>query len=139
MLSEHVEVVGGHYGTGDRLGLFDAGDREAPARPNCGVDVDSRLLLQPLVERFGDVFAGPDAYQPIGLGIGQRLQQHCVDNAEDRRVGPHPECNGDDGDAGKRNVAEQVSERVSEVLRKAEHGTHYPWGTVSPGWGNTAR
>jgi hypothetical protein len=40
----------------------------------------------------------PHADNPLGVGEGKRLQQHCVDEAEDRRIGADAECQHGDRD-----------------------------------------
>ena len=39
--------------------------------------------------------------QPIAVLVGQRLEQHGADDAEDRRVGPDAERQGQDGHRGE--------------------------------------
>lgn len=56
-----------------------------------------------------------DAYQAIGVGEGQRLEQHTVDDAENHRVGGDAERQGGDRDHGEAGVAHEVAKDLAEV------------------------
>ena len=52
-----------------------------------------------------------DPHQPVRIRERQRLQQHAVHDAEDERVGPEADGQGQDGD-----------DREERRVREAPHG-----------------
>ena len=58
------------------------------------------------------------SHQSIGLVIGQRPQEHGVDDAEERDVGADAEREAENGDEGEARRLEQLPGGV------AEHGRH---------------
>ena len=53
-----------------------------------------------------------------GAGIRDRPKEHCVNDAEDRRVGADPEREREDGGCGEPFVPAQLTQGVSHVLRE---------------------
>ena len=64
------------------------------------------------------------ADQPLGLGEGQRLQQHAVDDAEDGGGGADAERQRQDRDDGESGLRDEPAARVADVL--PEIGEHEP-------------
>ena len=61
-------------------------------------------------------------YQLIGLRIGQRIQQHCIDDREQSRVCAHSECDGDDHDRSEPGRLHKLAYGVTQILSKSIHG-----------------
>ena len=59
-----------------------------------------------------------DGHDSIGAGIRQRLQEHGVHHAEDRRIGADPERHDDDGEHGKARTVSQRPSRIPQVAEK---------------------
>ena len=53
----------------------------------------------------------------VAVRVGQRLEQHAVDDAEDRRVGADAERHRHDDDEGEAGVAAKGADPVAHVLR----------------------
>ena len=70
--------------------------------------------------------------QAPGVAVRQRLEQHAVDDAEDRAVGANAERERDDGDGREPGRPAQDANRVDEVLpqladvRTARHPPREP-------------
>ena len=62
-------------------------------------------------------------HQPLGVGERQRLEQHGVDDGEDRGIGADAERERGDGDRRKCRRAAQQPQRVADVLEEIAHGT----------------
>ena len=58
-------------------------------------------------------------HQLVPVAVGQRLQQHAVDNAEDRGVGADAERQGHDHQQAVARAAPQRADAVSDVLGEA--------------------
>ena len=137
-------VVGHERAAEDRL---DAEDAEEVRRDHAGVDAiglaalqqveihlvefDQRLELGRLVavgEVFLDRHAGvgaaderrrlADQHQPIAVGVGQRLQEHAVDDAEDRGVRADPEPERQDREQREAAVLEQRAHAEAQVVQQ---------------------
>src|SRR5205085_5145607 len=67
-----------------------------------------------------------DHHHALGRRIGERLQQHAVDDAEDSRVGADPERKREDGDDRVAGAPGQRAKRVSQVLLQRLHGRLIP-------------
>ena len=61
-------------------------------------------------------FVGPEAHDAIGVGIGQRPQQHRIDDAEDRGVRADAECERQHREGRERTRASHGAEGVAHVL-----------------------
>ena len=93
-------------------------------------DVFRGLPVLEIAERHT---AAPDAalleravenQKAVGVGKRQRLDQHAVDDAEERRINPDPQSEAGNDDGGYAAVPDQAAEGVANVL--AEHGTSLP-------------
>ena len=58
----------------------------------------------------------PDADDPLGIGIGERLEQHGVDEAEHRCVGADADRQHADGDDREDRIAPQQEQAVAYIL-----------------------
>jgi len=58
-------------------------------------------------------------HDPVGVRIGQRTQQHAVDDAEDRGVGANAEAEREDERHRKPGHARQAAQGDADVV---EHG-----------------
>ena len=56
-----------------------------------------------------------------GVGIGERLEQHGVDDGEDGGVGSDAEGQGGDGCDGEGWIREEHAEGVAEVMPEITH------------------
>src|SRR5262245_63953365 len=54
--------------------------------------------------------------QPLRLVVRHGIEQHCIDDAEDRRVRPNTERQRDDGNQREDRMLEQHSQRVAYIL-----------------------
>jgi hypothetical protein len=59
-----------------------------------------------------------DEDEPLGIGVGQRLQQDRVHNAEDGRVGTDAETERQHGDRGEGGGAAHHPEGVAQILEE---------------------
>ena len=57
--------------------------------------------------------------EPVAVAVGQRLEQHAADDAEDRRVGADAERQREDDDGGEAGAVSQRAQRVPEIGRDA--------------------
>ena len=57
----------------------------------------------------------PHVEQPVAVAVGQRLQQHAADHAENRGVGADAERQRDDDHRGERRAVTQGAQRVVQV------------------------
>ena len=58
----------------------------------------------------------PHLHDPVGVGIGQRAQQHAVHDTEDRRGRADPEGQRDDRDRGEAGILLKVADRVADIV-----------------------
>ena len=72
--------------------------------------------------------AAPDIHQPIRVAIGQRAEQHPVDNGEDRARGSDAERQGEHGERREERSPAGKAERMPDVGAK-----RLPEHVVSPG------
>ena len=71
---------------------------------------DSDVYLAPSgIQHLQDV-------QPLGVAERERLQQHAVDDAEDRAVGADAESEGEQRRRGERRGAPHHPHRIRDVL-----------------------
>ena len=61
---------------------------------------------------------GFDSHQFAGFGVGQRMQQGCVDDAVDGSGGSDAEGYGGDGNQGKSERPVQHSKRIADIEQK---------------------
>ena len=62
-----------------------------------------------------------DPHQSVRGGVGQRLEQHAVDDAEDTGRGPDPESQREDGHRGESLAARQYPNGVADVGDQGGH------------------
>ncbi len=86
---------------------------------------DSRVLkVSQLRDGDADVVrahagkVGFNSHQFAGVGVGQRMQQGCVDDAVDGGGGSDAEGHGGDGNQGKSGRPVQHAKRVAEIEEK---------------------
>ena len=65
----------------------------------------------------------PQGDDPLGVVIGQRAQQHSVDDAEERRGGADAKSEGENGDRDERGAGRQRAKGDSNVLKIGIHGS----------------
>ena len=63
----------------------------------------------------------PEVNDSVGVGIGQRTQQHTVDDAVDRRCGPDPEREGEDGHREEGRRPQEGAGHVANVSSERFH------------------
>jgi hypothetical protein len=68
--------------------------------------------------RLGQIRGAPDDRDPIGLAVGQRLEQHVLDHAEDRGVRADPERERRDRHQGEARRVTHETERVDQIACK---------------------
>ncbi len=126
-VTEDREDVGRRAGADHLLGiaLAVAADR----RPE-GVEADQavelrqlRLQIEEVARRDGEVddvavaHVVPHRPEPRGIVVGQRPQQHRIDDAENRGGGADAERDGQHGGDGKRRLAPQAAESEEHVAK----------------------
>src|SRR6185437_10429238 len=107
----------------DTLGLSGAGQILATLEDRGHIFKYTRSHLEVIQFRLGkpDVpqpYAGlvkEDSYQTIGIGVGQRTQQHGVYDAENGRVSSHAQSQCHDCNRGKTWILAQQSESMAQV------------------------
>ena len=62
-------------------------------------------------------------HESIRIGVRQRLQQHAIDDAEDRAVCADAERQRDNCDHGKSGTLDKTAKRVTDVLPEGVHPT----------------
>ena len=81
----------------------------------------------------------PDAHQPSGVVVRERLEQDRVDDAEDRRRGPDPERERETGGRAEGGLTSDPAEPEPDVLTEVVHHVAQPsrWVRLSarPGRG----
>ena len=126
--AKEAEVRLGGVDTVDLLGNG-AGEIEAGTAEVVGGDVLKDAGLGTPVVEFGGRRAGPvtvrgDVHEldhAVGVGIGEGLQQHGVDDGKDGGVGSAAEGERGDGGDGERRVGDEDAEGVAEVLPEVIH------------------
>src|SRR5206468_2889576 len=58
----------------------------------------------------------PEGHQPVRFRIRQRLEQHAIDDAEDRRVRPDAEREREHGHGGEAGDFQQLTNGVAKVV-----------------------
>ena len=65
----------------------------------------------------------PDEHDAVGIGVRKRSQEHTIDEAEDRAVGPDAEGEREDGDRCEAWIPDERSHAVANVLQQLMHTT----------------
>ena len=60
--------------------------------------------------------------EAIGVGVGERLQQHAVDDAEDRGDGAEAERQRERGDDQETRLFQQQAASVADIVNERVHG-----------------
>ena len=68
-----------------------------------------------------------ERHQPVGLIEGQRLQQHGIYHAKNRRVRPDPEREHQHRDRGEARILAEHPQTVANVLPEICHGLLITW------------
>ena len=121
--AQRLEQLSRHHAAGQPLGLARA--RQVVALAAVDADVLEDLVLRPpvLVVRVSDGHLInlrarlPQVDEPLGFGVGQRLEQHRIDDAEDGRRRADAERQRQHRDEGEAGVPEQHARAVAQVLQ----------------------
>ena len=65
----------------------------------------------------------PDTHELVGVIEGQRLEQHTLDDAEDRRVGADAERERKHRDEGEQRRTREPAQNTTEAHRYEFHRT----------------
>jgi len=88
------------------------------------------LPVEVICRRNGEDFHAREAFlrrdvvdhgDALGIGIRQRSQQHCIDDAEDRTIGADSERQDDDRAQCKPRILAQHAEGILQVLQNIVH------------------
>ena len=108
---------------GDPLGAGRADERRAGPVERADA-LEDGVLLPPVEKRGrGDREAAEllqdlvHAHERVGLRVGERTQQHAVDDAEDRAAGADAERQRQDGDDREARSPRQLAQRVAGVAQ----------------------
>ncbi len=86
-----------------------------------GVGVEAPFVLSAAFDAA--VVAGADAVEAGGVGNGEGLEHHRVDEGEDGRRGADAEGKGEHGGKGEDGGQAHLAQGVGEVLAKGLHGS----------------
>ena len=123
---KHGEQVVSDVDAGHHLGILAAGNIEQPEAVGRHV-FEGPVLLAPVLEvRIGDPVAppvcprvrGPEANQVIRVRIGQRPQQHCVDDTVDRGVRSNSERKRQNDSNCEARVPDEGPQAVTDIALK---------------------
>jgi hypothetical protein len=128
--AKHLEVAGGNE-CASQLDRFRAtGQRDGIARLRRH-EVEDGVVSLPVeeVQRGDAVARAPgrllhDPDDAIGVGIGEWLQQHRIDEAEDGGIGADADGQCQDRDGRKSWALPQCTNRVTKLLQPQRHETH---------------
>jgi len=65
--------------------------------------------------------ACPDLDELLGLRVGQRAQQHCIQHAEDGGIGADAERHGDNDDSSEAGPLDHLAQRETQILEQNCH------------------
>jgi hypothetical protein len=68
----------------------------------------------------------PDPDEPIGMGIGEWLQDHLPRDAKHRGIGADPERQRQNRSGGKSRLLPKAAKGISDVVEDRGHGEHSP-------------
>jgi hypothetical protein len=107
----------------DAFGLRSAGEIYVAAADGGDVLEDAGALIVP---EFGDGHAHVgranagkivlDIYELFGMRVGERVEESCVDHAEDGGGGADAEGDGENGDGAKAGRFAQHAQTVTKIL-----------------------
>ncbi len=125
--AQNVEVVGRDAHATQQGWLAGAGQGRGPAALGRHV-FENLVLLDPVqIVEGGDAVGaavGPllqHAHDALGIGVGERVEQDRVDEAEDGRIGADAEGEGEKGDKSEAGALEQSAGGVTQVLQELGH------------------
>ena len=142
--SKQVEVRLGDNLRPDALGFIDTGERHG-AGIERGHGLEGAALGAPIevigkggaaALDLGALHVAPEFHQSRRFGIGQRAENDGIDDAEDRRVGADPECQGERGDDSEAGTLAQRARGVAEILAQhldPSNGPHLANGLLDHG------
>jgi len=120
--AEDAEEVGGHRAGDERFGVIaaDQGHWDLGGARHAGEHVGAAPQVgQPSrAHRGGAPLALiRDEHQPVGVGVGQRAEQHRADDAEDGDGRPDAERQREDGGGRESGIPPQAADRVAHVVQ----------------------
>ena len=81
-----------------------------------------------------------DGDETARIVVAQRPEENGVDRAEDRRIGPDAEREGENDDEGERRALEQAAKAIADILKEAVHDLARGWGVAgNPRFDETTR
>ncbi len=119
----HRQDLGGHPHRVDLLGFGRSGDAHGSVPPDAHLLERPALLAVDEVHRWGGVHllqvdprrGQPYANQPVGFRIGQRFEQHALDDGENGAVGADADGEGHKRQRGEHGGAEQPAKDLSHI------------------------
>ena len=122
--AQHVEVVRRHHASREPFGFLAPEQVEEHVVEFDDAVQRARLpVVIHLLRREADVvgdrvsLAVVQDDELVAVLVGQRPQQHAVDDAEDRRVGADAERHRHDDDESEARIAAEAAQAVADVLR----------------------
>jgi hypothetical protein len=133
--AQHRKQAGRGLEPFDALRLIRAEQRgDAPARDRhlleravLLLDVEVLPWRRPVLRDVDARRPQPQHDEPIRIGVGQRLQQQRVDDAEDRAVGADADRQRRDDDQRQRPAAAQRPDGIAEILQHLAHRATIHW------------
>jgi hypothetical protein len=103
-----------------------------PARWHCQADVNKGLMLG-AVQRVGGVGLlelfqvqarrrVPQHHHPVRLRVGERAEQHPLDDAEDGAVGSYAEGQGAQGDGAEDRGLQELADGKTQLVGRGHEG-----------------
>src|SRR5215471_21427041 len=80
------------------------------------------------------IASAPEQRQPLRIIDRQRFQQHGVNQAEDRRIGPDAQRQRERGHAGKAGMLHQHPCAIAQVLKHFILQSYWLWRSVTSSW-----
>jgi hypothetical protein len=124
LTSEHLERAGCHHADDDLLRPGAARQRGRNEEAVCRVQPGegrSGPEIDEITRRDGVAIAmlhrvgAPQHHQPVWIAVGERFQEHCVDDREDRRVGANAERQGGNRQQGEDRIAGEDARGVTRI------------------------
>ena len=128
-LAERAEEIRGDHGTAEALRLVRAGevvvliavDGHRRERLRHALPVEEiQVADRPFVESRRVVVDGGEL---AGVGIGERVEQHAVDDGEERGVRADAEREGEHGGRREAGRLEQHANRVAQIVQQCAHAS----------------
>ena len=128
--AKHLEVARGHQAASelDWFGAAGQRDRVAGLRRHEVEDGVVSLPVEEVQRRDAVALASRrllhDADDAIGVRVGERLEQHRIHEAEDRRIGADADGQRQDGDGREPRALTECAHRVTDIPEQGRHETH---------------